>query len=68
MDVILKEERHSEDADALRAYDQACADYYAERSRGARSSSWTQQIARRTSRPKREHMLAFLRRRGLATR
>jgi len=64
VDAILMEDTYQiEEADLLR-YNKTCSDYYASRSSGARSETWTAQIANMMSKPLRTHMKTFLAKRG----
>lgn len=64
--VILHEDEYTDTAftAAQPAYDQHMADYYAGRGLNARPDNWSAASLRAIQGKKREHMLAFLRRRG----
>lgn len=64
VDVILKQDKYHADQAELLKYNKTCSDYYQSRSSGARSETWTAQIANMMSTPLRTHMKAFLEKRG----
>jgi len=61
--ILMEDTYQIEEADLLR-YNKICSDYYENRKTGARSETWTAQIANMMSKPLRSHMKAFLTKRG----
>lgn len=48
----------------IKNYDENISSYYMERTAGARKDTWTEQMAKHTSRPLRPHMMQFLQSKG----
>tara|TARA_R110001606_G_scaffold361754_7_gene515389 strand:+ start:310467 stop:311213 length:747 start_codon:yes stop_codon:yes gene_type:complete len=64
VNVVLKEEIYQADEVELVEYNKICAEYYQNRSSGARDETWTHQISEMMSKPARIHMRAFLDKQG----
>ncbi|MFS0786116.1 oxygen-insensitive NADPH nitroreductase [Shouchella sp. 1P09AA] len=62
--VVHKETYNQNQGDSIDAYDQLMSEYYTERTKGKRSSSWTELMANYTSVRKRPHMDEFLQEKG----
>lgn len=68
VDVILMQDTYQQDVSYLARYNDTCSTYYQSRSAGARTETWTSQIAAMVSKPAREHMKDFLAKQGFATK
>lgn len=66
--VVLNEDYYQENQSTLKAYNETCKDYYANRSNGSRVDTWTSQISNMVSKPLRPHMKGFLEKKGFATK
>ncbi|MDU2063487.1 MAG: oxygen-insensitive NADPH nitroreductase [Sporomusaceae bacterium] len=65
LEAILKEDAYTPDDPALMAtYDQQVAEYYAKRTAGERTTSWTDGVAAMMKTKQRPHMKAFLAEQG----
>ncbi len=66
LEVVLKQDRYSDEGDEQRIadYDVAVRDYYRTRSGGTKDMSWSEQISGMLVKEARPHMLGFLHKRG----
>ncbi|MGB0733394.1 MAG: oxygen-insensitive NADPH nitroreductase [Pontibacterium sp.] len=66
LEVVLKQDTYSADGDqeALQAYDKEVSHYYATRTGGQKSMTWTEQISGMLDKEARPHMMGFLNSKG----
>lgn len=64
--AVFHEETYHTEAipDALREYDEIMSDYYTRRTKGARTSGWTEQLAAYISKPRRKELTDFIKKQG----
>ncbi|MDH4113566.1 MAG: oxygen-insensitive NADPH nitroreductase [Actinomycetota bacterium] len=70
IEVVLKEERYSDDSDefAIKNYDETMRDYYRTRTGGTKNSCWSDEMAGLVGSERRAHMRRFLADRGFEMR
>ncbi|WP_319830076.1 oxygen-insensitive NADPH nitroreductase [Bacillus solitudinis] len=61
---VVHHERYDEAVDALEDYDEVMEAYYLKRTEGKRMDTWTKQMAKHFSTPKRAHIGDFLKKQG----
>lgn len=70
LEVVLCQDRYDidEKLELIKKYDEEISKYYAERTNGQRKDTWTEQMAKHTSKPLRPHMKGFLQSKGFMTK